>query len=104
MLPKKRLFMMNAFRWAPGGFTTWMLERDKGPGMVNARKNREYAHEVATKLIREKRQELKDGASRRDVLSLLGTPYILFINLGARCNFQLFSQGGFCPTARMAAK
>ncbi|KAF9645980.1 cytochrome P450 [Thelephora ganbajun] len=68
---KKHLFVRNISRWAPKGFTTWMLERDKRPGMVMLRKNRECAHEVAAKLIEEKRQELKDGASRRDLLSLL---------------------------------
>jgi len=39
--------------------------------MVKLRENREHAHEVAAKLIEEKRQELKDGASQRDLLSLL---------------------------------
>jgi len=38
---------------------------------VRLRQNKIYAHEVATKLIEEKRQELKDGTSRKDVLSLL---------------------------------
>jgi len=39
--------------------------------MERVRQNREYAHEVAMKLIEEKRQELKDGTSRKDLLSLL---------------------------------
>ena len=72
MLSKERLFMVNALNWVPTGFATWMFERDQRPGMVMLRKNREYAHELAAKLIEEKRQELKDGTSRRDLLSLLG--------------------------------
>jgi len=48
-----------------------MFERDKRPGMVKVRKNREYAHEVAAKLIEEKREELENDSSRRDLLSLL---------------------------------
>ena len=99
---KERVLVMNAFRWAPEGSTTWMFERDQSPGMVNLRKNREFAHEVAAKLVEEKRQELKDGTSRRDLLSLLSPSCIPFMELGARCNAQLLSRGRFCPTARMA--
>ena len=64
--------MVNVLSWVSTGFATWMFERDQRPGMVMLRKNREYAHELAAKLIEEKRQELKDGTSRRDLLSLLG--------------------------------
>jgi len=103
-LSKERAFMLNAFRWTPQGFATWIFERDQSPGMVNLRKNRECAHEVAAKLIEEKRQELKDGTSRRDLLSLLSSSCVLFMDLGARCNFRLSSQGKFCSTARMAAE
>jgi len=78
MLSKERLFMINAFRWAPKGFATWIFERDQRPCMVKLRENRKYAHEVAAGLIEEKRQELKDGASGRDLLSLLGTSCIPF--------------------------
>jgi len=82
--------MMNALRWAPEGCSTWMFERDQRPGMVKLRENRTYAHEVAAKLIEEKRRELKDGASRRDLLSLLGPSFIPFMKFDARCNAQLF--------------
>jgi len=70
-LSKGRLFMMHAFRYAPKGFTTWLFESDRRPGMVKVRENREYVHEAAAKLVEEKKQELKDGASRKDILSLL---------------------------------
>jgi len=69
---KKRLFMVDILRWAPKGLVTWMFERDQRPGMVKLRENRVYAHEVAAELIKEKKQELKGGTSRRDLLSLLG--------------------------------
>ena len=64
--------MLDVVKWAPRGLSTWVSARDKSPGMVNIRKNRSYAHEVTRKLIEDKKQELKDGASRRDILSLLG--------------------------------
>lgn len=73
MLSKARLFMIAAFWRAPEGFFTWFLERDRRPGMLNIRENRRYAHEVAAKLIEEKKQELKDGTSRKDLLSVLGS-------------------------------
>ena len=84
MLSKERLFVLNAFRWAPRGFATWMFEKDQRPGMVKLRENRKYAHEVAVKLIEEKRQELKDGTSRRDVLSLLGPSCIPLMKFDIR--------------------
>ena len=73
MLTKQRLFVMDALKWAPEGFLTWFFEQDNRPGMVRLRENRTYAHEVARKLIEDKRQELKDGTSRKDLLSLLGS-------------------------------
>jgi len=101
---KGRIFVMNALRWAPKGFATWMSERDQSPGMVHIRKHREHVHEVATKLIEEKRQELKDGTPQRDVLSLLGRSCVAFMKLDIRCNIQFFSQGRFRPTARNTAE
>jgi len=104
MPSKKRVFVTNILGWASEGFVAWMLERDQRPGMVNLRKNREYAHEVAVKLIEEKRQELEDGTSRKDLLSLLGSSYVALTKLDIWCNVQLFSQGEFCFTARMATE
>jgi len=68
---KGRLFVMDSFKWAPPGFSAWVSGRGQRPGMVNLRENRAYAHEVAEKLIEDKRQELKNGTSRKDLLSLL---------------------------------
>jgi len=99
-----RFFIMNILGWAPEGFTTWMFERVKSPGMDNLRKNGEYGREVAAKLIEEKRQELKDGTSRKDLLSLLGPSCVSFTELGAQFNGQLFSEGEFHSTTRMAAE
>ena len=70
---KERLFMIEAMKWAPEGLFSWISDMDKRPGMVRLRENKMYAHEVAAKLIHEKKQELKDGTSRKDVLSLLGS-------------------------------
>jgi len=104
VLSKERLFMINAFRWAPEGFATWIFERDQRLGMVKLRENRTYAREVAGNLIEEKRQELKNGTSRRDLLSLLGPSCIPFMKLDAHCDARLFSQGKFRPAARMATE
>ena len=104
MPSKERLFRSDIFKWAPKGFATWMFERDKHPQVVKIRKNREYAHEVAAKLIEEKRQEPKDGTSQKDLLSLLGSSCIMFVKPPRRCNIRFFSQGEFCPTARMATE
>lgn len=77
-LTKGRLFVMDCFKWAPKGAFLWLLDWGKGPQMIKLRQNRTYAHEVASKLIEEKRQELKDGTSRKDILSLLGPSFIFF--------------------------
>lgn len=70
---KKQLFVRDMYKWAPEGFYLWVSHRDKRPGMVRLMENKVYVHEVAAKLIEEKRQELKDGTSRKDVMSLLGS-------------------------------
>ena len=72
-IPKEQILLMDSLKWAPADFATWLFEWDKRPGMVNLRENKTYAHEVAAKLVEEKRQELKDGTSRKDLLSLLGS-------------------------------
>lgn len=90
---KGRLFVMDAIKLAPKGLVTWYLERDQSPGMVNIRENRIYAHEVAAKLIEEKRQELKNGTSQKDLLSLLSSSCIPFTRHSMRCDVHFFSQG-----------
>ena len=50
---------------------TWAYDNFKYPGMQRIRQNKE-AHRVARKLLDSKRQELKDGMPRKDVMSLLG--------------------------------
>jgi len=104
VVSKERIFIVNALRWAPKGFATWISERDQRPGMMKLRENRTYAHEVAGKLIEEKRQELKDGTSRRDLLSLLGPSCVALTKPDTRCDTQLLSQGKFRPAARMATE
>jgi hypothetical protein len=96
--------MVDALRFTPKGFLTWMIERDKSPGMVRVRENKAYAREVAAKLIEDKKQEPKNGTSRKDLLSLLG----LFLTapssakLIARHNARSFSQGEFCSATGLA--
>lgn len=101
---KGRLFLVDALRWAPTAFTAWVFEVDQRPGTVKLRENRAYAHEVAAKLIEDKRQELKDGTSQRDVLTLLGSSCVAFVELFTLYNFHSFSQGKFFPETRLAAQ
>ncbi|KAF9779010.1 cytochrome P450 [Thelephora terrestris] len=68
---KGRLLFMDSFKWFPKGFCSWLLDRDKSQGVARVRENRSYAHEVASKLIEDKKKELEDGTSRKDLLSLL---------------------------------
>lgn len=79
---KERLFMADCFKWAPKGLGVWLFNRNKSPGMAKLRKNQAYTHEVAVKLLKEKRQEIKDGTSRKDLLSLLGLSSISFVERG----------------------
>lgn len=72
------MLVMDSFKWAPKGAWLWFTNRNKSPGMVKIRENKTYAHEVAAKLIEEKRQEAKDGTPRRDLLSLLGRSRVFF--------------------------
>ena len=98
------MFVMDSIKWAPKGSSTWLFNRDKSSGMTRLRENRIYVREIATKLIEEKRQELKDGAPRKDVLSLLGPSCIPFVQRKRRYNFRFFSQGKFRTAARLAAE
>jgi hypothetical protein len=104
MSTKQRLFVMDAFKWAPEGLFTWFLERDQRPVMVFLRENRKYMHEIARKLIEEKRRELIDGTSRKDLLSLLGSSYVLFMKRCTRYNDQFFSKGEPGPATRLAVE
>ena len=80
--------MMDAFKWAPKGSGTWLSNRNKSPGMAKLRKNQAYAHEVAVKLIKEKRQEMEDGIPRKDLLSLLGSSSISFVQRSNSTTFR----------------
>lgn len=72
--PKERIFVRNAIRWLPYDVIVWFFGRDKGPVSVNLQQNKEEAHRVARTLIDLKKEELSAGASRKDLLSLLGSP------------------------------
>ena len=104
MLSKGHIFMADALMRVPTGLATWILEMDHRPGMVKLREHGKYAREVATNLIEEKRQELKDGTSRRDIMTSLGSSRAAFMGLVTRYNFRSFSQGKFFLEARLAAQ
>ena len=65
------VFFMAATRWFPG-LITWVYDHSNHSGMQKLRRNKDEASNVARKLLDLKRQELKDGTSRRDTMSLLG--------------------------------
>ena len=92
-ISKGRLLMMDVLKWTPEGTATWLFKRGKGPGITRLRENKMYAHEVAVQLIEEKRQELRDGTSRKDVLSLLGSSRAAFRN-------YMFFNSGFSTQSR----
>ena len=71
---KERTFFQNTAGWFPNGLITWVFERGQSPGQVKLRENRDEARRVARTLIDAKREELKAGTARRDLMSLLGSP------------------------------
>ena len=64
-------FFMAITGWFPG-LITRLFDNSSDPGMQNLRRNKEQGRIIARKLLDSKRQELKDGAARKDVMSLLG--------------------------------
>ena len=71
--PKGHIFVQNVARWLPGGVLTWLSERSRGEVPIKLQRNRAEAHRVAQELIEAKKEELRAGASRTDILSLLGS-------------------------------
>ena len=57
--------------WVPG-LLPWLCDNGSGPGMKNLRRNKIEAHNVARELVDSKRQELKAGTPRKDLMSMLG--------------------------------
>jgi len=75
---------MSITGWFPG-LITWIFSISGDPGLQNLRQNKHQGRVAARKLLDAKRQELKDGTARKDVMSLLGsllpsfTPVRMFI-------------------------
>jgi len=65
------VFFMAITGWFPG-LITWLAGSSSDPGMQNLRRNKDQGRIVARELLDSKRQELKDGMARKDVMSLLG--------------------------------
>ena len=63
--------------WVPG-LITLLYNHSNHPGIRKLRQNKVEAHSVARTLLDSKRQELKDGVSRRDIMSLLGLLLLFF--------------------------
>ena len=66
------VFTVSIAKWFPR-LITWIFTHSNRPGMQQARQNRVEVRAVARRLLDSKRQELKDGVSRKDVMSLLGS-------------------------------
>ena len=62
---------MSISEWFPG-FITWLFDHGSHPGLQNLRDNKDQGRAVAQKLLESKRQDMKDGTVRKDVMSLLG--------------------------------
>jgi len=62
---------MSVAGWFPG-LLPWLLDNSSNPGMRKLQWNKEEAHSVARELLDSKRQELKAGVPRKDLMSLLG--------------------------------
>ena len=73
------LFSLALSEWFPG-LVTWLFDHGSHPGLRNLRDNKAQGRAIARKLLDSKRQELKDGAVRKDVMSLLGSlsPFFYF--------------------------
>ena len=100
---KGRIFAIDAIsKFAPKGFITWMMEKDRGPAAARLRENRTYVHEVAAKLIEDKKEELKNGTLGKDVLSTIGPSRVASVKLYTWVNVQFSSQGQFCFATRLA--
>ena len=78
------------------------MERNQRPGIARLRENRTYVHEVAAKLIEDKKEELKNGTPKKDVLSTLGPSRIASAKLCTWFNVQFCSQGEFGFATRLA--
>ena len=72
---------MSITKWFPG-LLTWLHDNSSDPGMQKLRWNRDQARSVARKLLDSKRQELKDGVPRKDIMSFLG----LLLHLSRFCS------------------
>ena len=79
--------MISAFNWIPKSVAAWVIENNRSPGMAELRENGTYACEVAAELIEEKRDELRDGTFRKDVLSVLGSSCCSPIRVGPGATF-----------------
>ena len=61
-----------------------MIDNGKNPRLERAREVKRVATEVAKELLREKAETLLAGKGSRDVFSLLGRTFSLFINFTDR--------------------
>ena len=54
------------------GLLVWLANNSSDHRMQGLQRNKDEAHTVARKLLDLKRQEFRAGASRKDLMSLLG--------------------------------
>lgn len=55
------------------GLIPWLFDHSSHPAMQKVRSNKDQGRGVARQLLDLKRQELKDGSLRKDVMSFLGS-------------------------------
>jgi len=71
--PSRFLILLTSIVGKFPGLLFWLATNNSSndPGIQNLRRNKEEAHRVARQLLESKRQELKAGAPRKDIMSLL---------------------------------
>jgi hypothetical protein len=71
------MFISDVAQYFPLGILTWLFEKDKKPGSVKIRENREQVHAVARTLVDAKRKNMRNGDQGKDILSLFSKPYTM---------------------------
>ena len=100
---KGRLLLIDAFKFVPTSFITWILNKYPFGWMVKLRENRTQVRRVAAQLIEDKRQELKDGTPRRDLLSILGSSCTVFpeVVIYFNSDFPVKANSSMRPESRL---
>lgn len=98
------LFFVNASRWVPERMLPWMLEHSKRPELARLRHNRALVRELARDLVESKKREVKEGAIRGDIMSLLsmGNAFSMGLSRSAHHRPAVRSSASLKPDRRLS--